>query len=242
MPRRQPHSARIARVVARLLALAGACVPGGADATEVTLVGLLTETAAPALQAAAPSNDPLVAGRELLNRSLTSASTQLQRFGPDWLERVRFDLSFDPAFQPRYALAVTQPLLASLYHDSAIDLQGRVVYDTAGATGGDLGLRYRGRWYEQDIMLGVQGGVEDRRLRKFQRYRIGAELGLRPLEVRTQPVRRCSRAPGQSRDRRATTGWLRSGDRRPDPVRALGLGVGSTASGRWPSTARPQHP
>jgi hypothetical protein len=185
MPRRQPYSARIARVVAGLLALAGACAPGSAYATGVTLVGLLTETAAPALEAAAPSNDPLVAGRELLNRSLASASTQLQRSGPDWLERMHFDLSFDPAFQPRYALAVTQPLLASLYHDGAIDLQGRVVYDTAGAAGGDLGLRYRGLWYQQDIMLGVQGGVEDRRSEEFQRYRIGAELGLRTLQMRT---------------------------------------------------------
>jgi Inverse autotransporter, beta-domain len=185
MPRRQAQSARIARVVARLLALAGACAPGSAYATGVTLVGLLTETAAPALQAAAPSNDPLVAGHELLNRSLTSASTQLQRFGPDWLERVHFDLSFDPAFQPRYALAVTQPLLASFYHQSAIDLQGRVVYDTAGATSGELGLQYRGRWYQQDVTLGIQGGVEDLRLEEFQRYSLGAELRLRPLEVRT---------------------------------------------------------
>ena len=69
-------------------------------------MGLLTDAAAPALQAAAPSNDPALAGSELLNRSLASASTQMQRLGPAWLERVHFDLSFDPAFQPRYALAV----------------------------------------------------------------------------------------------------------------------------------------
>jgi hypothetical protein len=151
----------------------------------MTLMGLFTEAAAPALQAAAPSNDPVLAGRELLNRSLASTSTQIQRLGPAWLERLRFDLSFDPTFQPRYSLAVTQPLLASLYHDSAIDLQGRVVYDTAGATGSDLGLRYRGRWYDQDVALGLEGGVEDRQLEKFQRYRLGAELSLRPFEVRT---------------------------------------------------------
>ena len=184
MPRRQPHSARIARVVARLLALTGACVPGVASATEVTLARLFTDAAAPALQAAAPSNDPVVAGRELLNRSLASASTEMQRLGPAWLQRLRFDLSFDPTFQPRYALAITQPLLASLYRDSAIDLQGRVVYDTAGATGGNLGLQYRGRWYEQEVRLGVQGGGEDRRLEAFQRYSLGAELSLRPLELR----------------------------------------------------------
>ena len=40
--------------------------PGIAYGTEMTVVGLLTEAAAPALQAAAPSNDPALAGQELL--------------------------------------------------------------------------------------------------------------------------------------------------------------------------------
>jgi hypothetical protein len=172
-------------VVARLLAFAGAWVPGIACGTEMAVVGLLTDAAAPALQAAAPSNDAALAGQELLNRSLASTSTEMQRLGPGWLERVRFDLSFDPAFQPRYSLAVTQPVLASFYHDSAIALQGRVVYDAAGATGGDLGLHYRGRWYQQDLTLGVQGGVENLRLEELQRYSLGAELSLRPFQVRT---------------------------------------------------------
>jgi hypothetical protein len=185
MPRRQPQSARIARVVASLLALAGTYVPGIAYGTDMTVVDLLTDAAAPALQAAAPSNDPALAGQEILNRSLASASTRMQPLGPAWLDRVRFDLSFDPAFQPRYSLAVTQPLLTSPYQDSAIDLQGSVVYDAAGATGGDLGLHYRGRWYQQDVTLGVQGGLEDLRLEELQRYSLGAELGLSQLRVRT---------------------------------------------------------
>ena len=183
---------------------AGPCVPGIAYGTEMALVGLLTEAAAPALQAAAPSNDPALAGSELLNRSLTSASTQMQQRGPAWLERLHFDLSFDPAFQPRYALEVTQPLLASFYRDSAIDLQGRVVYDAAGATGGDLGLHYRGRWGQQDVTLSVQGGVEDLRLEELQRYSLGAELSLRPLQVRTNlyddvPARPASREIAERR-------------------------------------------
>jgi hypothetical protein len=107
----------------------------------------------------------------------------MQRFGPYWLERVHFDLSFDQALQPRYALAMTQPLLASLYHDSAIDLEGRIVYETAGASAGDVALHYRGRWYHQEVALGVGGGIEDRRREEFQRYRLGAELSLRSLEV-----------------------------------------------------------
>jgi Inverse autotransporter, beta-domain len=204
MPRRQPQSARVARVAASLLALGGACVPGIAYGTEMTVVGLLTDAAAPALQAAAPSNDPALAGQELLNRSLASASTRTQRLGPAWLERVRFNLSFDPAFQPRYSLTVTQPLLTSSSHDNAIDLQGSVVHDAAGATGGDLGLQYRGRWYEQDVTLGVQGGAEDLRVEELQRYSVGAELGLRSLQVRTSlyddvPARPASREIAERR-------------------------------------------
>ena len=184
MPRRQPHSARLARVAAVLLALAGTCGPAGAQSAESKLVQLVVAAAAPALQAAAPSNDPIVAGRELLNRTLASAGTQMQHLGPVWLERVRFDLSFDPLFQPRYALTIAQPLLASRYHDSDIEVQGRIVYDAAGRTSGDVALRYRGRWYDREVALAVHGGVEDRRLEQFERYTLGAELRLPAIELR----------------------------------------------------------
>jgi hypothetical protein len=184
MPRRQPHSTRRARVAPTLFVLAAGCLPDLACATEIDVVGWFSDAAAPALQAAAPTNDPVLAGRELLNRGLAGAFTQLRRVGPPWLARVRFDLSFDPAFQPRYALATTQPLLASARHNGAIDLHGRVVYDASGRTGGDVGLRYQGRWHEHDVALGVQGGVEDRWLENLQRYSFGAEFRLSPLEVR----------------------------------------------------------
>lgn len=184
MSRRQPYSNRLARVAATILVLAGAYVPHATFGSESELVHLFAQAAAPALQAAAPSNDPALAGRELLNRSVASAFAQMRQVGPAWLERVHFDLSFDPAFQPRYALSATQPLLASTYHDSAVDLHGRVVYDAAGHTAGDVGLRYRGRWYDEAVTLAVEGGVDDRWLEEFQRYRFGAELCLRLLEVR----------------------------------------------------------
>lgn len=199
MPRRQPHTARRARAAATLLALAGACVAGSAQSGESPLMQMFAQAAAPALQAAAPSNDPMLVSREVLNRTLESASTQMQRLGPLWLERVRIELSFDPLLQPRYALAATQPLLASRYHDSFVDLHGRIVYDTAGQTAGSVGLQYRGRWYDQDLRLAVQGGIEDRRLEEFQRFSLDAELHLRPLEVRARlyddvPARPATRA------------------------------------------------
>jgi hypothetical protein len=184
MPRRQPHSTRRARAATTLCVLAAACVPDIALATEIGVVRWFSDAAAPALQAAAPTNDPVLAGRELLNRGLAGAFTEVQRVGPEWLARVRFDISFDPMFQPRYTVAATQPLLASAYNDASIDLHGRVVYDAAGRTAGDVGLRYQGRWYDHDLALGVQGGIEDRRLEEFQRYSFGAELRLSPLEVR----------------------------------------------------------
>jgi hypothetical protein len=185
MPRRQPSSTRRARVATTLFVLAAPCLPDLACATEIDLVRWFSDSAAPALQAAAPTNDPVLAGRELLNRGLAGAFTQMQSVGPPRLARVRLDLSFDPAFQPRYSLAATQPLLASAQHDASIALHGRVVYDTAGRTGGDVGLRYQGRWYDHDISLAVHGGVEDRSLEELQRYSFGAELRLSPLKVRT---------------------------------------------------------
>jgi Inverse autotransporter, beta-domain len=184
MPRRQPHSTRRARVATTLFVLATASVPDLARATEVDVVRWFTDAAAPALQTAAPTNDAALAGRELLNRGLATALTQLQRAGPSWLARVRFDLSFDPAFQPRYALAASQPVLASAQHDASVDLHGRMLYDASGSTAGDIGLRYQGRWYEHDIALGVRGGVEDRWLEELQRYSLGGELGLSSLEMR----------------------------------------------------------
>lgn len=184
MLRRQPHSTRRARVATTLLVLAAACLPDIALATEADLVRWFSEAAAPALQAAAPTNDPVLASRELLNRGLAGGFAQVQRVGPPWLARVRFDLGFDPSFQPSYAFAATQPLLVSAHRDTSIDLHGRVVYDTAGATGGALGVRYQGRWHDHAVALGVQGGLEDRRLQALQRYRVGAEFRLSALDVR----------------------------------------------------------
>jgi Inverse autotransporter, beta-domain len=184
MPRRQPHSTRRARVAAMLIVLAAAFRPDLAGAAETDIVRWFSDAAAPALEAAAPTNDPGLAGSELVNRGVAGAFTQLQRDAPPWLDRVRFEVSFDPAFQPRYTLAATQPLMASAHHDASIDLHGRLVHDASGQTGGDVGLRYQGRWYDHDVTLGVQGGVEDRWREELRRYSFGAELRLSPLEAR----------------------------------------------------------
>ena len=215
----------------------GIAAPGIAYGTEMTVVGLLTDAAAPALRAAASSNDPALAGQELLNRSLASASTRTQRLGPAWLERVRFDLSFDPAFQPRYSLAVTQPLLASSFHDSAIDLQGRVV-DAAGATGGDLRLHYRGRWYEQDVTLGVQGGAEDLKSRNSS-----VTVSVRSsVYGRCGCARTCTTMFPHARPvgRSPSDGWMATIWKSVPRSRSCpGPGCGPTASGRSTWTARP---
>jgi hypothetical protein len=184
MPRRQPHLTRHAWVAPTLFVLAAACRPDLAGATQTDVVRWFSDAAAPALQAAAPTNDPVLAGRELINRSVAGGFTQLQRVGPAWLDRVDFDVSFDPAFQPRYTLGVTQPLMASANRDASIDLHGRLVHDASGQTGGDIGLRYQGRWYDRDVTLGMQGGVEDRWLEALRRYSFGAEFRLSPLEAR----------------------------------------------------------
>ena len=52
--------------------------------------------------------------------------------------------------------------------------------------------------------------------------------GSTPAAGAHQPVRRCSRTPGQSGDRRATAGWLRSGNRVPRSRSCPGPGCGPT--------------
>jgi hypothetical protein len=166
------------------MVLAATCVPGQALGAEVDLVQWLTDTAAPALQAAAPTNDPALAARESLNRGLSGAFAQLQQIGPTWLQGIRLDVSFDPTFEPSYALSATHPLFRAVGRDASVDLHGEVIHDPAGRTGGRLGLRYQGRLEGRQLMLGLEGAVENRWLQDLERYTIGAELHLSPLEVR----------------------------------------------------------
>jgi hypothetical protein len=180
----RPHSARRARVAALLCGIAAACLPDSARGADRELVRWLGDAAAPALQVAAPTNDPLLAGRELLSRGLAGALTRARQVAPERLARLNLGVSFNPALQPRYVVSATQRLLTRARHESAIDLHGQVAYDKVGRTDGDLGLRYQGRWHDQNVSLDVQGAIEDRWLVGLQRYRLGAEGHLSSLEVR----------------------------------------------------------
>ena len=105
MSRRQPRPARRACAVATLCGLAAACLPAQARA-EVAgdVVRWLDVAAVPTLQIAAPTNDPSLASRELLNRGLAGAFSQVPQVAPAPLARLNLGLSFDPALQPRYAI------------------------------------------------------------------------------------------------------------------------------------------
>jgi hypothetical protein len=164
-----------------MLGLAAACLAGSAQGADRELVRWFANAAAPALQAAAPTNDAALAGRELLKRGLADALTRARQVAPAGLD---FGVSLDPALQPRYVVSATQRLLTRTRHATAIDLHGQVAYDKGGRTDGDLGLRYQGRWHDQDVSLDVQGAMEDRWLVGLERYRLGAEGRLRSLEVR----------------------------------------------------------
>jgi hypothetical protein len=182
MPWWQP--ARLARAAAASIAVAGTCAPSGASGAGVDLVQWFTDAAAPALYAAAPANDAALAARETLNRGLSGAYSQLQRVGPTWLRSVDVSISFDPTFQPSYALSGALPLLRSVDRDVAIDLYGRVLHDTTGRTGGHLGLRYQGRLQNRHVTVGLQGEIENNWLQYVERYTLGTELSLDQIEVR----------------------------------------------------------
>jgi hypothetical protein len=184
----------LARMALASMLLAGTGTPGRVLGAEVDLVQWLADTAAPALRAAAPTNDAALAGREALNRVVPGAFAQLQRTGPTWLQSLRADVSFDPRFQPGYALSATRPLLRTVDRD-AIDLRGGVVHDVGGRTAGELGLRYAGRIHGRDVSLDMQGGLESRRLQEVERYTMGSELGLSPLEMRASVFDEIPRHP-----------------------------------------------
>jgi hypothetical protein len=180
MPWWQP--ARLARVAAASIVVA--CAPSGVSGAEVDLVQWFTDAAAPALYAAAPTNDAALAAREALNRGVSGAFTQLRPVGPTWLQGVDVGVSFDPTFQPSYALSATQPLLRSVDRDVSIDLHGHVLHDTTGRTGGHLGLRYHGRVHDRQVTLGLQGEIENNWLQDVERHTLGTELRLGQIEVR----------------------------------------------------------
>jgi hypothetical protein len=184
MPRQQSHSGRRACAAALLCGLAAACLADSARGGDSELVRWLGDATAPALQVAAPTNDPALAGRELVNRGVARALTRAPQLAPPRLARLNFGVSFNPVLQPRYAVSATQMLLTRARHATAIDLHGQVAYDKGGRTDGDLGLRYQSRWHDQDVSLDVQGAIEDRWLGGLQRYRMGAEGRLSSLEVR----------------------------------------------------------
>jgi hypothetical protein len=184
MFRRQPHAARLAHVAVASMLIAAISGPSPAAGEEVDVGQWFSAAAAPALRAAAATNDPAVAGSEALTRGLSSAFSHLQRVGPQWLQIVQVNLTFDPTFRPGYAVSVTQPLLRTLDHDASLDLRGGVLHDPTGRAAGSLGLRYDGRLKGHRLMLGLEGAVEDLWLQDVERYTIGGELRLNSVEVR----------------------------------------------------------
>ena len=196
-----------------------------------------TDAAAPALYAAAPANDAALAAREALNRGLSGAFTQLQPVGPIWLQGVGVGVSFDPTFQPSYALSVTQPLLRTVDRDASIDLHGQVLHDTTGRTDGHLGLRYHGRVHGRQVTLGLQGAIDNDWLQDVERYTLGAELRLGQLGVRASGFddARSVPPPGRSPSEGSTVTRSRS---MPAFRTCPGLRSRLIGSGRWRRMAK----
>ena len=189
--------------------------------------GLLTYAAAPALQAAAPSNDPALAGQELLE----------PQFGEDFhvhVARTRPSLARTRPLQPQ--LRSRRSELDGLRLGSQAQPRQRAPFPSQAPSTRAEPRRPRRRRRDRRrspapiprplVRAGRYPGRPGRgrglELEELQRYSLGAELGLRRLQVRTTGTTMFPRARSAG-DRRATAGWLRSGNRCPDPVRALGL-------------------
>lgn len=188
MPRQSPNGviARLARPAIAVALLASVWLPGSAVAAVPERKGpdltrWLSTAAAKALQAAGPTNDPAVVGIEGFNHAAAGAFQQLQAFGPTWAQRVDLNVSLDREVRPRYGIAATQPIVTFAAHEIALHAQLRHEPST---TGGDLGVRWRGRLYQQQVAFGIDGGLQDRREQRVQRHRVGAEFRLSQLEFR----------------------------------------------------------
>jgi hypothetical protein len=180
MLRQRPQAVAIRLALAAAWLVVPAPVAGPASALANTaaagptgLSAWLSDTAAGALRAAEPDNDPAAGGRAALNHSVKSAFLGLQQVGPAWLRRVTLDLRFQDDSQVAYDIAAIQPLLRS-GHGDRLWLRGHLMHDPGGRDVGDLGLFYRPRLLDGDLTLGVSGAVEDRWLLDYRRFGVGA--------------------------------------------------------------------
>jgi len=187
MLRRRP------RAVAIRLALASACslaaivgsAPARAGVAGATSPELswLSDTAARALQAAEPDNDPAAAGREALNRGLAAGFQKLRQAGPAWLGRFTIDVRLQQDLETTYDITATQPLLRSWQQGDRLWLRGHLRHETVGRSLGDLGLFYRQRVLGEDLTLGVSGAVDDHWRLDQQRLTIGTTMRSRAFEL-----------------------------------------------------------
>lgn len=144
----------------------------------------LTRSAAHGLQVAERQNSVSAGTAALLNQSFANGFGELRRHAPDWLAGVDLRLEFREDFSARYELRTVQTLLDRPTADDRVRAEGRLVYDPAGLTSGQVGLRYEGRVGAEPVTLGLQGSLEDRWLSDYQRLAVDVELTSFPLTLK----------------------------------------------------------
>jgi hypothetical protein len=194
MPRSAAPGAGLGRSLAAFMTLAAlACMPQRAAATPLPAPAAapatwLARSAAQALQVAEREESVSAGAAALLNQSFANGFGELRRHAPDWLRGVDLRIEFREDFSTRYELCTVETLLDRPTADDRVQAEGRLVYDPAGLTSGQVGLRYERRIASEPVALGLQGSLEDRWLSDYQRLAVDAELQSFPLTLRARLI------------------------------------------------------
>jgi hypothetical protein len=197
------HAARaawLAGLVATSCALPaeGAGAPPGSSASWARFAGV----AASALKASGPQSDLASGGLSVLGGGLNSGLDGLREIGPRRLRRSDLEITFRDGLSPAYRLTTVQPLLRSAF-GSTLEASGDVVFDPAGRSRGEVGLRYAGRLRNEPLDVAVFTGLEVDPARRRRRYTLGSDLGWAALELHGRLARESRDRPGAGQGFRA---------------------------------------
>ena len=161
------------------------------------------EAAARALKATEPQSDLVAGGLLALERGINSSLDGLRALGPERLRRSDLDVTFRDDLSAAYRIRTIQPLLWSPFGPTILEASGDLVFDPAGRSRGQFGLRYTGRLQNEPLDVSVFTGLEVDPARHQRRHTLGGDIGWTALELHGRVAR-------ETRERRALGSRLRA--------------------------------
>lgn len=139
--------------------------------------------------AAGPQSDLVAGGLLALERGINSSLDGLREFGPERLRWSDLDVTLRDDLSAAYRIRTTQPLLRSAFGPTSLAASGDLVFDPAGRSRGQLGLRYTGRLQNEPLDVSVFTGLEVDPARYQRRHTLGGDIGWAALELHGRVAR-----------------------------------------------------